>query len=118
MEKKITYKLTVRLFTEEKCFGPGVAMLLHRVQEYHSLRAAAASLSMAYSKAWTILKNAERLMNCQLLLSTTGGRHGGGATLTDEAVALLAAYDSFCSDLSDYGEQIFEEKFAYFIDKL
>ena len=80
MDKKITYKLTVRLFTEEKCFGPGVAMLLHQVQELHSLRAAAASLSMAYSKAWTILKNAERLMNCKLLHSTAGGRNGGGAS--------------------------------------
>ena len=118
MDKKITYKLTVRLFTEEKCFGPGVALLLHQVQELHSLRAAAASLSMAYSKAWTILKNAERLMNCKLLHSTAGGRNGGGASLTEEAVALLVAYDGFCKELSAYGEKIFDEKFAYFIDKL
>lgn len=118
MDKKITYKLTVRLFTEEKCFGPGVAMLLRRVQELHSLRAAAADLSMAYSKAWTILKNAERLMNCKLLISSAGGKHGGGATLTEEAVALLDAYDGFCRELNAFGEEIFEEKFGRFIEKL
>ena len=51
MEQKLTYNLAVRLFSDEKCFGPGVAQLLHRVQELHSLRAAAMSIGMAYSKA-------------------------------------------------------------------
>ena len=45
-------KLTLRLLTnEERIFGPGVAELLERVQEHHSLRSAAASMEMAYSKA-------------------------------------------------------------------
>ena len=50
----MTYNLTVRLFCGEKCFGPGMAQLLRKVQELHSLRAAAMSMNMAYSKAWTI----------------------------------------------------------------
>ena len=37
----MTYNLTVRLFCGEKCFGPGMAQLLRKVQELHSLRAAA-----------------------------------------------------------------------------
>ena len=53
------YNLSCRLFTDAKCFGPGVAQLLHAVQELHSLRAAALSMDMAYSKAWTIIKNSE-----------------------------------------------------------
>ena len=61
MEQKLTYNLAVRLFSDEQWFGPGVAQLLHRVQELHSLRAAAMSIGMAYSKAWTILKNAQQL---------------------------------------------------------
>ena len=40
-------KLTLRLLTnEERIFGPGVAELLERVQEHHSLRSAAASMEM------------------------------------------------------------------------
>ena len=77
--------LTIRLFTEEKCFGPGVARLLRQVEQTHSLRAAAMSMQMAYSKAWTIVKKAERELGFPLLHSTTGGRSGGGATLTAEA---------------------------------
>ena len=43
----MTYNLTVRLFCGEKCFGPGMAQLLRKVQELHSLRAAAMSLLLA-----------------------------------------------------------------------
>ena len=52
--------LTVRLYTDKKCFGPGVAMLLRRVRTLRSLRAAAMDMDMAYSKAWSILRTAER----------------------------------------------------------
>ena len=52
----MTYNLSCRLFTDAKCFGPGVARLLHAVQRLHSLRAAALSMDMAYSKAWTVIK--------------------------------------------------------------
>lgn len=107
--------LTVRLFADEKCFGPGIAQLLHRVEEYHSLRAAAASMAMAYSKAWSILKTSERNLGFALLHSTTGGKHGGGATLTPEATALLAAYESYCDTLNRYGKALFAETFADYL---
>ena len=34
-------KVIIRLFREEKCFGPGVAELLEQVEDHRSLRAAA-----------------------------------------------------------------------------
>ncbi len=84
MENNFRPVLTIRIFGEDKCFGPGIAVLLRRVRELHSLRAAAMSIGMAYSKAWTILKNAQLSLGFKLLDSTTGGKHGGGATLTPE----------------------------------
>ena len=114
MEKQLHAKISVRLFTDEKCFGPGIAALLHRVEEYHSLRSAAASMDMAYSKAWTILKNCEEHLGFKLLHSTVGGRNGGGATLTDDAEKMLAAYDAYCADLRAYAAQLIEEKFSFF----
>ena len=66
MDEKITYNLTVRLFCGEKCFGPGMAQLLRKVQELHSLRAAAMSMNMAYSKAWTITKKAQEALGFPL----------------------------------------------------
>ena len=60
MRNDLHANLTVRIFTDRKCFGPGVAELLRRVRELHSLRAAAMSMNMAYSKAWTVLRTARR----------------------------------------------------------
>lgn len=111
----MTYNLSCRLFTDAKCFGPGVAQLLHAVQELHSLRAAALSMDMAYSKAWTIIKNSEKALGFPLLSSTTGGKGGGGAALTPEGARLLRAYDTFCSRLHDAADQLFQEEFAPFL---
>ena len=88
--EKMHYNISVRLFTAGKCFGPGMAALLSLVRERHSLRAAAAEMGMAYSKAWRILRDCEGALGFPLLDSTTGGRHGGGAVLTAEAEALLS----------------------------
>lgn len=116
MEQNLHPVLSVRLFTDEKCFGPGVAALLTLVKTCHSLRAAAMEMGMAYSKAWTILKNAEEQLGFKLLLSTTGGKHGGGAALTPEGQALLSAYDQFCAELREYGDKLFAEKFGEFLN--
>ena len=101
----------MRIFAEDKCFGPGVAELLRRVRELHSLRAAAASMAMAYSKAWTVIRSAEGCLGYKLLISTTGGRHGGGATVSPEAEKLLAAYDDYCKKLRAYAAEEFRVSF-------
>ena len=111
----MTYNLSCRLFTDAKCFGPGVAQLLHAVQQLHSLRAAALSMDMAYSKAWTIIKNSEKALGFSLLDSTTGGKGGGGAALTPEGARLLRAYDTFCSRLHDAADELVQEEFAPFL---
>ena len=116
MDRDLRVVLSARVFSEQKCFGPGVSQLLKRVDELHSLRAAAMSLSMAYSKAWMVIRNAENGLGFHLLLSNTGGRNGGGAVLTDEARQMLAAYDEYCEKLRAYGEKLFEETFAFYDD--
>ena len=106
-------KMTLRFYVEDnKVFGPGGAQLLHRVQELHSLRAAALSMNMAYSKAWTMLRSAERELGFKLLHSSTGGKGGGGAVLTEEGAQLLARYDELCRRMQAYGRRQFEELFG------
>ena len=107
----MTYNLTVRLFCGEKCFGPGMAQLLRKVQELHSLRAAAMSMNMAYSKAWTITKKAQEALGFPLLHSVTGGRGGGGAELTPEAERLLTAYRTLETEVNTYSQERFHALF-------
>ena len=109
--KKLHPVITVRLYTDEKCFGPGVAMLLERVERLHSLRSAAMDMDMAYSKAWTILRNAEKQLGYKLISSTTGGRHGGGAVLTEEGERMLSAYNAFAREVRESGQMLFRKYF-------
>jgi molybdate transport system regulatory protein len=112
MEGNITYKLSVRLFRAGKCFGPGIAELLRRVDETHSLRAAAMSMEMAYSKAWRIMKETEASLGFRLLNSTTGGPHGGGAELTPEGRDMLLKYEAFMRGLHAEADRLLEEIFS------
>ena len=104
MDRELHVVISCRMFTDQKCFGPGVVQLLKRVDELHSLRAAAMSISMAYSKAWTVIRGAEEGLGFKLLASNIGGRNGGGAALTDEARQMMRAY----------GETLFEQTFAFY----
>ena len=107
--------LSIRLFRKEKCFGFGVAELLRQVEVHHSLRGAAIFMGMAYSKAWTIMRRCEDELGFPLLVYTTGGRHGGGASLTAEARSLLQAYDRYCQRLEQTAEEMFREEFQEFL---
>ena len=116
MDRELHLKVTLRIYSDDnyRCFGPGIATLLRRVGEYHSLRAAAASMEMAYSKAWRIIRTAESVFGCKMLHSTIGGAHGGGAVLTPEAERLLEAYEAYCADVGAYAQGRFEEMFRFY----
>ena len=106
-------KLTPRFLQNgQRFFGPGVAELLERVREHRSLRAAAASMEMAYSKAWTVLRTAEEQLGFKLLHSSTGGKGGGGAVLSPEGELLLERYDELCRRMQAYGAQQYAELFG------
>ena len=89
------YGITLRLYREDKVFGPGVAELLETIRATHSLRSAAMRMDMAYSKAWKVIKTAETGLGFALLNNAVGGKQGGGATLTVAAEDLLARYRAF-----------------------
>ena len=108
-KKQLRYSLTLRIYGEEKCFGPGIAELLERVDEVRSLRKATISMEMAYSKAWRIIKTAEESLGFPLLRSTTGGRGGGGAELTPEAQDFLQRFRRFEEAVRGYADEAFLE---------
>lgn len=112
MKDTITCRLTLRLYEgEEKCFGPGVLYLLEHIQECGSIRKAALSMNMAYSKAWSILNRAEESLGFPLLIRTAGGKTGGGAQLTAEGLAFLEQYEAFCARVNAFARKTYLEMF-------
>lgn len=55
-----------------------------------SLRSAALSMNMAYTKALRIIRSAEATLGFPLTVRTTGGKGGGGSQMTAEAREFLA----------------------------
>ena len=110
-EQELRYNFSLRLYFEGKAFGPGLAALLHGVDETSSLQKAAASMDMAYSKAWKILKNAEEVWGLKLTDREIGGKNGGGSVLTREGRLLLEAYDGFVTESREELDRIFEKHF-------
>lgn len=108
----IRFVVSPRIMGEEKFFGPGIAVLLHRVEAYHSIRQATMSMGMAYSKAWAIIRRAERELGFPLLVTATGGKEGGGASLTADGRDFLEKYDRFCALVNDHARADFEAVFG------
>ena len=78
-----------------KFFGEGPARLLRRIEEHGSLRSAALSMGLAYTKALKLMKNAETALGFPLTTRTTGGRSGGGSVLTPEGKSWLSRYEAY-----------------------
>ena len=80
---------------QQRFFGDGPCRLLRLVEETGSLRAAALSMSMAYTKALKLIRNAETALGYPLITRATGGRDGGGSTLTTEGKEWLQRYEAY-----------------------
>lgn len=112
MDKKLSYRMSIRIFGENKAFGPGISVLLHRVDEFGSLQKAALSMDMAYSKAWKMIHEMEQQWGFALTERETGGRDGGGSKLTERGKALLQQYDRFTEAAEKDMDELFENYFS------
>lgn len=79
----------------EKFFGEGPARLLRGIEDKGSLRASALAMEMAYTKALTIIRNAENALGFPLVIRTTGGKSGGGSKLTEAGKEWLEKYEAY-----------------------
>ena len=95
----------------DKFFGEGPYRLLCAVEETGSLRAAAMSMNMAYTKALKVLKNAEAALGFPLTARTTGGKDGGGSQLTPEGKEWITRYEAYRNACVQANRQLYLEFF-------
>jgi molybdate transport system regulatory protein len=62
--------------------GPGKIDLLEAIAETGSIRAAGNRFKMSYRRAWGLVAELNGMFRTPLVVAETGGRGGGGATLT------------------------------------
>lgn len=107
------YQLRGRIWIEgpEGTFlGYGRVVLLERIGDHGSISAAARSMEMSYRHAWKLVDSMNRQSRKPVVVSTAGGRGGGGAELTDAGLraieAFWLAYGSFKEFLASRSGQI------------
>ena len=95
----------------EKFFGEGPARLLRGVETTGSLRAAALSMDMAYTKALKLIRNAENALGFPLISRSTGGKDGGGSHLTTEGKEWLQRYEAYRDACKQANSRLYLEFF-------
>ena len=94
-----------------KFFGDGPYFLLLGINKYGSLKASAANMGMAYSKASRIIHTAENSLGYELTTKIIGGNKGGGSTLTEKGKEFILKYEEYRKLSKKANEQIFKEIF-------
>jgi molybdate transport system regulatory protein len=77
---------------ESVAIGPGKIDLLRQVDETHSISAAARALGMTYKRAWLLIDSLNQGFGHPVVETATGGKGGGGATLTPLGTQLVERY--------------------------
>ncbi len=93
-------------------FGQGIYDLLVLTDETGSLRQAARTMGMAYSKAWTIMREAEAHFGLKLLERQAGGPSGGGSVLTDDARQVLLHFKGLIDEADAMLDRLYRKHFG------
>ena len=72
--------------------NPRRMALLAAIHEHGSISAAARHIDLSYKAAWDAIDTMNNLADEPLVLRTTGGQRGGGASLTPKALEILELY--------------------------
>ncbi|WP_395684985.1 winged helix-turn-helix domain-containing protein [Aestuariivirga sp.] len=85
--------LSIRIdFGPGRRVGPGKIELLEQIAELGSISAGGRAMKMSYRRAWELIEELNKMFGKPVVQSRSGGRQGGGATLTPFGRSLIQRY--------------------------
>jgi len=86
-------RLSIRIdFGTDLRVGPGKIQLLEEIAALGSIAAGGRALHMSYRRAWELIEDLNKTFGKPVVESKSGGKKGGGATLTPLGLALISRY--------------------------
>lgn len=86
-------ELSIRIdFGPELRVGPGKIALLEQIAALGSISAGGRAMDMSYRRAWELIEELNGIFGKPVVESRSGGKKGGGASLTPLGLALIARY--------------------------
>lgn len=73
--------------------GEGRISLLQSIDEHGSISKAAKAMNMSYLKAWNLVDSMNKASNKPLAVRISGGKGGGGSTLTEYGRNAISIYE-------------------------
>jgi molybdate transport system regulatory protein len=99
-------KAKVWLELNSKCIvGEGRAKLLQKIKELSSLAKAARSMGMAYSHAWSEIREISNAAGSPVIITSKGGKNGGNSNLTELGEKILKKFKEENANLNRYISQ-------------
>lgn len=88
-----------------------LAMLLHLVEDTHSVQDACSLMQISYSTAWKMLNHVEDQLGFPLVVRNRGGASGTGTLLTEKGQTFMDAYDRFTEHLNQEAQRLYTQLF-------
>ena len=106
----------VTLYNGGPLYDPRLSMLLHLVEDTHSVRDACSLMQMSYSAAWNMLNRVEDELGFPLITRNRGGASGSGSGLTLKGKLLMDAYDQFAEHLNREAQALYGKFFNSLVE--
>ncbi|HEY7742231.1 MAG TPA: winged helix-turn-helix domain-containing protein [Burkholderiales bacterium] len=85
--------LTLRILADKHpAMGPGKARLVAAIDATGSISGAARAMGMSYRRAWQLVDALNESFSQPVVLTATGGKRGGGASVTPFGRQLIRRY--------------------------
>jgi len=97
-------------------YDPQLSMLLHLVEDTHSVRDACSLMQISYSAAWNMLNRVEDELGFPLITRNRGGASGSGSGLTLKGKLLMDAYDQFAEHLNREAQALYGKFFNSLVE--
>ncbi|MCK4911816.1 MAG: winged helix-turn-helix domain-containing protein [Thermodesulfovibrionales bacterium] len=96
----------------EPVFGRGRRMLLEAVEKHGSISQAARAIDVSYRRAWSYINAMEERLGIKLVRRRTGGKNGGGAALTEEAIEFIEKYGALEEGIRESVDERYRQVFG------
>ena len=96
----------------EIALGTGKAELLAAIAQTGSIAAAGRKMGMSYRRAWLLVETMNQCFYEPLVISTKGGKHGGGAQLSALGEQVLALFRQMLGQIQQHTQTQQQELLA------